>query len=715
MSAANPDRLYNLLPAVYRSRDADAGYPMRGLLAVISEQVNLVDADIAQLYDNWFIETCQDWAVPYIGDLIGYTPVTAIGEGTIGGDRAEARERVLIPRSEVANTVRLRRRKGTMSALDELAATVSGWPSRALEFYRLLSFTQNINYLHLHRGRTIDIRRGAALDNLDSPFEHSAHHADLRSGEFYNLPGIGVYVWRLKAYTVTQAPALCLDEEGPNCFLFSVLGNNTQLYTHPVPATSYPPGKLNLPLPITRRALAERGGIVAYYGVENSFAIWLDNPRQLVPVEQIVAADLSAWSYRPLPGQVAIDPELGRIAFPPTLSRRSTVWVSYSYAFSTEIGGGEYTRTLSETAPYTLYLVGEDESLTHINDALKQWQSDAPKNGIIEITDSGVYVEPINITLNAGQTLQLRASSGRRPVIRLLNWQTSQPDDLSVAAQAADGQRPNTWFTLDGLTITGRGVQAQGDLTGLVIRHCTLVPGWGITCDCDPLRPMEASLEIDGAVGCVRIEHSIVGSIEVNRDESAEDPLHMIVSDSIVDATSADRVAIGAPEKLCAHANIQIRRTTVIGQVQARSIELATNSIFLGTIRVCRRQQGCMRFCYIAPGSRTGRRYECQPDLVTAAAQAQAKKDGLSAAVTAVLVAREQLRIVPQFNSLRCGNPTYCQLADDCATEISAGADDQSEMGAFHDLYQPQRAANLRTRLEEYTCADMTAAIRFAN
>jgi len=59
--------------------------------------------------------------------------------------------------------------------------------------------------------------------------------------------------------------------------------------------------------------------------------------------------------------------------------------------------------------------------------------------------------------------------------------------------------------------------------------------------------------------------------------------------------------------------------------------------------------------------------------------------------------------------------PTYCQLSDLCAPEIAQGADDQSEMGAFHDRYQPQRAANLRTRLNEYTPAGMTAGIIFAS
>jgi len=33
----------------------------------------------------------------------------------------------------------------------------------------------------------------------------------------------------------------------------------------------------------------------------------------------------------------------------------------------------------------------------------------------------------------------------------------------------------------------------------------------------------------------------------------------------------------------------------------------------------------------------------------------------------------------------------------------------------FHDLFQPQREANLRTRLDEYTPAEMQAGIIFAS
>ena len=74
----------------------------------------------------------------------------------------------------------------------------------------------------------------------------------------------------------------------------------------------------------------------------------------------------------------------------------------------------------------------------------------------------------------------------------------------------------------------------------------------------------------------------------------------------------------------------------------------------------------------------------------------------------------ELLRIQPQFTSVRYGEPAYAQLDENCADEIKRGADDESEMGVFHDLFQPQREANLRTRLAEYTPAGMEVGLFFA-
>ena len=141
----DPDRLYTLLPGVYRRRDYEQGEPLRALLAIVAEQVNIVQADIEQLYDDWFIETCQDWVVPYLGDLVGYQLLHGFEEAlATGTDEAKELLATIAPRRDVAHTVANRRRKGTLALLEQLAADVAGWPARAVEFRRLLSITQPV-------------------------------------------------------------------------------------------------------------------------------------------------------------------------------------------------------------------------------------------------------------------------------------------------------------------------------------------------------------------------------------------------------------------------------------------------------------------------------------------------------------------------------------------------------------------------------------------
>jgi hypothetical protein len=110
VTAARNDRLLELLPYVDRLRDAETGGPLADLLGVIAEQVSVVDADIDQLYTNWFIETCDDWVVPYIGDLLGYRSAAPTGEPDAGGTRGwMLRQRAISPRRDVANTIGHRR------------------------------------------------------------------------------------------------------------------------------------------------------------------------------------------------------------------------------------------------------------------------------------------------------------------------------------------------------------------------------------------------------------------------------------------------------------------------------------------------------------------------------------------------------------------------------------------------------------------------------
>jgi len=723
-TAARLDRLYALLPAIHRMRDADRGYPLKALLRVIAEQVNVVEDDIAGLYENWFIETAAGWAVPYIGDLVGYRPV-ADGGLPPDGSFCETSP-VLVPRREIANLIRYRRRKGTLPLLEVLANDVAGWPARAVEFFKLLGWNQNIDHLHLHRHRTVDLRDVDALDRLDGPFDAISHTVDVRRIDSnrtrgrYNIPSVGVFLWRLRSYPVTRTPAYCAEDSGPHCFNFSALGQDAPLFVNPQRETdpTHIAEELNLPAPIRRLAFDERPA--DYYGPALSLAIWTDDwagfpADQPVPLSALVPADLSDWTYVTPLNKIAVDPVLGRLAFPPGQLPKKGVRVSYCYGFPADLGGGEYARPLlQQPGPCSVYRVGEAEPYHSIVDALRQWQIDEPANAIVEIAASVLYVEPIGVTLADGQSLQIRAVSRTRPVLYMIDRQPGQADALSVTLGL--GSR----LTLDGLLVTGRPVQIEGADSSdrgavcpaeVVIRHCTLVPGWGLDCNCEPKRPTEPSLRLSNVRACVRIEHSIVGSIQIQEDEVRLDPIPLDICNSILDATDAAKRAIGAPGGGRAHATLTIRRCTVFGIVDVHAIELAENSIFTGCVNVVRRQLGCMRFCYVPPGCRTPRRYRCQPDGVVAAVTERVTDP----AKRALEIANERLRVSPQFTASRYGRPAYAQLADGCAQEIKRGADDESEMGAYHDLFQPQREANLLARLAEYTPAGMDVGIFFAN
>jgi len=69
----------------------------------------------------------------------------------------------------------------------------------------------------------------------------------------------------------------------------------------------------------------------------------------------------------------------------------------------------------------------------------------------------------------------------------------------------------------------------------------------------------------------------------------------------------------------------------------------------------------------------------------------------------------------PRFTSVYYGTPAYGQLAAGCAPEITRGAEDGAELGAFHDLFQPQREDNLRVRLEEFLPAGLDAGIIYVS
>ena len=252
----------------------------------------MLEENLDQLYDDLFIETCADWAIPYIGDLIGYEPLHALGQ---------ARG---LARAEVAHTIALRRRKGTAAVLEQLARDVTGWNARAVEYFQLLGTTQYMNHLRPANHYAPDLRRREPLARIGGAFESITHTADVRRIESgrgrFNIPNIGIFLWRLNAYRHTASPAVRVDDRR---YLVSPLGHPLQLFTNPrtEDEITHLADPINVPDPIRRRVMSDR--LALYYGtraapppapVDNadpSIVLYVDGAE--VPRTDVVVCNLS--------------------------------------------------------------------------------------------------------------------------------------------------------------------------------------------------------------------------------------------------------------------------------------------------------------------------------------------------------------------------------------------------------------------------------------
>ena len=690
----DPDRLYQLLPAVHRIRDAERGEPLRQLLALITRQAGILEEDLEQLYDNQFIETCAPWVLPYIGDLIGYRSLHPIGPDQ------------KTPRAEVANTIGYRRRKGTASVLEQLARDVTHWDARAVEFFQLLATTQFMNHLRLTNHYAPDLRQWEPLERLGTAFETSAHTVDVRRvtrGEGkYNIPNIGIFLWSLGAYRLHGSPAARVDDQR---FLFHPLGANMPLFTRPQPEDSitHLAEPINVPEPISRRVL--NAALANYYGADLSLEVEGFNLGD-VSVCNLSDTDASGttWAHTPPKTPVAIDPVLGRISFQDAQAEPPRVM--FHYGFSTEMGGGEYERT--PTFDGALGPVDPVASPGPIQAALDGRVS----GGVVELSDSGRFEETPSIALDPGVRLEFRAKNEHRPTLILAG-----PFDI--------GGGENAEVTLNGLLIAGgrlRIVSGAGNgLRKLRLVHCTLVPGLSLGRDGQPTDPEEPSLVIeqDERPLEIEIDHSIVGALRVPANAT------VLIRHSIVDANDPGHAAYAALNGADPGGTLSVVNSTIIGTVKTELLKLASNSIFFartddGTapVRSERRQTGCVRFSWLPLTARVPRRYRCQPDLEIAEQVAAAIKQSGSGTISDA--ERDAIRdavvpwLVPSFTSLGYADPGYGQLRRSAPEQIRAGADDEAEMGAFHDLFQPQRESNVRARLREYLRFGLEAGVFYS-
>jgi hypothetical protein len=561
VSNLNSLDLYSLLPAIYRIRDADRGYPLRALLGLISSQAGLVKSDIDGLWDDLFIETCADWVIPYIGDLVANNPIYA---------------NIVRSRADVAHTIYYRRRKGTLTMLEQLARDVTGWDAHAVAFFEELGWSQNLNHIRLNdttntdpmdpyaveRVSTVLLRDLDALDRIGGPFDTTVHTVDVRPirqfDGWYNIQNIGFFLWRLQSFFIQEIVPR-RSASFTDGFYFSPLGNPAPLFVNPRPA---PLGdglvdETQVQSPIRKVAF--------YFKPENyndnpstlapSLAIYHGStatPANLIPLTNIVCGDLTSW-VSPESGKVAIDVEHGRLAFAPGEVPQDGVTISYTYGFSAPMGSGPYDRTLNDLVagdpgPDIPGTVADPSSLgllirvpspgvTTLTQAIAQWNPTLTPQAVIQIENNLTYEEDLSIAFPTiavppGQpapTLVLQAGNLQRPTL--------------IGNITVTGGTGIEEFVSSGLLMAGQ-LHVEGNLGLVEIAHSTLVPGLQLNEEGQPTLPDSASVLVDAPADALQllIDHSISGRLEL-----PENMIGLVVRDSIIDSPRRDGQADFSP------------------------------------------------------------------------------------------------------------------------------------------------------------------------
>jgi len=742
------DRLYRLIPAVYRNRDAQASGAaqgaLRGLIDVLAREGRIVEDDIAQLYDDWFIETCAEWVVPYIAELLGVRGLRDLGEGV-----------PFTRRALVANTVGYRRRKGTVAVLEQLAFDTTGWRSKAVEFFLRLATTQHVNHVRPEAAGWVSLAAAEPLERVGTPFDRAPYSADLRRIEVgrgrHNISNIGIFLWRLGANRLGQAePA-----PGPaaDSYFLSPLALDAPCLNPPhteadIAAVT---DEVNVPAPLRRRPLydeleARRQALV---DGREPVRVWFDDrpasgggvPFEVhldgmpVPTAQLQVCDLTAWSAppdtrdypqrqpdgttvaTPMPIAASIDPVRGRVVLAPAHAG-AQVRVTWSYGAAGDLGGGPYNRQAAledalawrvgagASALTPTWQLGVSRTtaplagqvVATLAEAIDAWHA-RPADvsfGLITLMDSSTWAESFT------GADRIRIPSGARLVIAAADWpalpvEGGLPGQLErrIGRITADGVRAHLRgsidvvgtalagdeaageLVLDGLLLEGDVRVLDGNLRRLRLSHCTVVPGRG------RLRVTSGNPDLT-----LELERSICGAI------SAPAPIERVtLRDCIVQAVG---VPIAIDLDAC---ELSAVASTVLGRTTVQSVE-ASDCIFAARLTVARRQEGCVRYSYLADDSAAPRRYRCQPDL------ALDETTGTAAAAI-------RARLRPTFTSITYGEPAYGQLARTCAQEIALGAEDGAEMGALNFIKQAHRLANLRSQLDDYLRFGLEAGIEF--
>jgi hypothetical protein len=551
------ERLWQLLPAVYRASDTDSSGvpgPLRELVNRIGAQMAVVRRSIDRLWADQSIETCDDWVIPYIGDLLGTNLVTNLDPA---GQRLD-----------VAKTIYYRRRKGTVEVLEELAADITGWTAHVVEGFRRLARTRHgldpavgpgafpqanpadVAALLSAEGLTglltggaaggyADLRsaHGAAL--ADSPFDEAFHMADMRAGRGtagnFGIAKLLVFLWRLRSFAVIEStPVEVTACPGHLQYVFDPTGRQVPLFLPPPLPAATPAAPSWTPVlewQVPGRLASSLEAAITDTGVDPPLRPRYPDYTDIPPRYAVSGATVSSvW------------PQFGRFAT--TEAPGGQLTVTYRYGFPSALGAGPYERDLVRDPPAT---PGTETVVTGGGSGLTTELPAAGTTATVTITDSLTYsgtLPAVGSSADPIVSVLVRAGPSERPVLR----------PASSGGQWVFTGGGQAQLVLDGLTVSGSDIVLRGGFATVRLTACTIDPGTAglapgsgqppvaVAADGAPLAPCRVFIEADpqnpdsGSVGQLLVDRSILGPVRTRYCGSVET---MTITDSIVQGLPA--------------------------------------------------------------------------------------------------------------------------------------------------------------------------------
>jgi hypothetical protein len=688
------EKLWRLLPVVYRAADAvdasgaNVNGPLRELVNRIGVQAAVVRRNIDRLWEDQSIESCDDWVISYLGDLLATNLVASL----------DARGQ----RLDVTKTIYYRRRKGTVAILEEIAADISGWDARVVEMFRRLSRTRhNLDpaigapssapdpaearalqhaqglvgaFTGTAIGGWADLRNDFGVSRVDTAFDELFHTADVRHGRghlgWYNIPRLGVFLWRLRSFGVDlSTPVQVQQGNCTNQFTFDPTGRDIQLFA--VGARAYgdswvSPTEPQLPGRIDARLL--RVALEELYAAIDPTDLVTVIPRSLAVYRlrgtdpELVDVSGVTADPRDTTRGYFIDPERGRLILRPQVPAGAFL-VGYHYGFSSTLGAGPYDRrvgaSLTAATPAPVTRVTGGGSLVAPLAALGP-------TGSVVIADSLTYDTVAPVAAIAQVTIA--AENRTRPVVRMPP-PTPSPTQWIFTGAGSPGTTTSV-LTLDGLLVSGGDIVLRGAFDTVLITCCTLDPGsydtkagkLMVAADLRDLLPTH--LRVEGEVRNLVVDRAILGPILTAAGGVIET---LTVSDSIIQA-HAGELALDLTGT-----SVDLTRVTLMGQADVHRLHVS-DSILHDVVSVDDIQNGCVRFTAWASGSTLPRQYES--------------------------VQRQP--VTTTFVSRVFGNPGYAQLLSAIGAQLLEGAEDGSEMGAFSREKGAIKARSIRIKYREF-------------